>query len=568
MNDRPGATFGKYRLIRKIGEGAFGRVYEAVLPGPMGFTKRVAVKLLHGGVDEQDERVVAALVDEARIGGLLNHPNVVDILEFGIVDGTLFIAMEFVDGATLAELLDRSRERSVLLPRFAVVDLSLQICRGLDHVHGLVDNDGKPLGLVHRDLKPSNIIIATSGVAKVGDFGVAKARINRAKTTMAGVAKGTPRYMSPEQVAAETRLTGRSDLYSLGLVMFEMVAGRVLLDDPTVPQLVERILRSDHGEAIGEAEELIPGFGSILTRCLAQKPADRYESAASVANDLLMLARRYPREAEISAVVAQVLPTVSRGLADCISDTSELHLGGSDPFEAHSLPPLPATATARMTRKSGEWGAFTHAFSGEATVVGRPAGEQLPSQGEMVAPPTVRAERVAGPRITKRNPIPLRMGIVLGVTAACVVLVALLVGTDLLGPGGDREAEPVAEPAVELAVEPVAELVAEPTAPTPEPEVEPATPIPEIEAATPIPEPEPQAGTVSLSWRPWGQLMIDGRQRDLPVLADHPLEGGTHTITLICPSLEDKQKQILVEIDGQHVHLGCWNFREDRFGCD
>ena len=159
MVDGDGARFGKYRLLRKLGEGGFGTVYEALLPGPMGFTKRVAIKKLRGHLLGEDDRVVQALINEARIGGLLHHDNVVDILEFGQVGPHYYMAMEHVAGATLTDILRLCAKRGVRLPPFAVVEWGRQMARGLAHAHDLRDVDGNPVGLVHRDLKPSNVIV-------------------------------------------------------------------------------------------------------------------------------------------------------------------------------------------------------------------------------------------------------------------------------------------------------------------------------------------------------------------------------------------------------------------------
>ena len=569
MNDSSGARFGKYRILRKLGEGGFGTVYEAILPGPMGFTKRVAIKKLRGHLFDEDHRVVQALINEARIGGLLHHDNVVDILEFGQVDKHYYMAMEYVDGAPLSEVLRLCAKRGVLLPPFATVEWGRQICRGLAHAHDLRDVDGKPVGLVHRDLKPSNIIIDGSGVAKVADFGIAKAASNMYRTTSEGVAKGTPRYMSPEQIRAEGELTSSSDIYSLGLLFYEMATGHPLYDEVGVPALVHRILTSEVSGEIRAADGVIPGLGPILERCLEKHPEDRFESAAAVGRELVELAKVHALEAEMTDVVAPILPRVERAPAPPIMTTGDLDLdAGDETPRIHEIAPAPTdTKTVRVGLEPTRWSDFSRAFETGGT---RAAVEKK-----------------------KRSPITLVVALL-----ACVALgvFALWVGFQnrgdetppfsphnvLLGSPSEPEPEPEPEPETEPEPEPVCrttesepepvcrttESESEPVCRTTESESEPVRRTAEPEPVRRTAEPVLQSGQVSLNWKPWALVSIDGQRVDRPVLAGHPLEGGKHTIELVCPSLDGKRKVIAVEIDGQHERLGCWNFREDRFGCD
>ena len=365
MVEGDGARFGKYRLLRKLGEGGFGTVYEALLPGPMGFTKRVAIKKLRGHLLGEDDRVVQALINEARIGGLLHHDNVVDILEFGQVGPHYYMAMEHVSGATLTDILRLCARRGVRLPPFAVVEWGRQIARGLAHAHDLRDVDGNPVGLVHRDLKPSNVIVDRSGVAKVADFGIAKAASNLYRTTTEGAAKGTPRYMSPEQIRADGELTPASDLYSLGLVIYELATGHPLHDETSVPALVHRILTAELGDEVERADEAIAGLGPVLERCLRRDPADRHGSAVALGRDLAELARVHPAEAEMADVVARILPDIDEAPAVPLLTTGDLDLASADEPLVNTLPDMAtATATARNQLEPTRWSEFSRAFDG------------------------------------------------------------------------------------------------------------------------------------------------------------------------------------------------------------
>lgn len=171
-----GAQVGKYRVVRRLGEGAFGAVYEALLPGPMGFTKRVAIKKIRSSLVRQDPRFVQSMINEARIGGLLHHANIVDVLEFDQVGERYFIAMEFVDGPTLAQALEACKTHKVLLPRFAMVDIAMQICRGLHYAHTFRDPGSiYPVEVLAEGLRGGPAIIAGATNNALGGRGAVMA---------------------------------------------------------------------------------------------------------------------------------------------------------------------------------------------------------------------------------------------------------------------------------------------------------------------------------------------------------------------------------------------------------
>lgn len=319
-----GARFGRYRIVRRIGHGAFGTVYEALLPGPGGHAKRVALKKLRASVLEREPTFARSMVNEARIGALLHHPNVIEVLEAGHVGRHYFLAMAFVDGADLGQIVTLCRERGVVLPRFAVLELARQICRGLHHAHELKNADGEPLDLVHRDLKPSNILVGREGVARIADFGVARSTSNLFTTTLSGVIKGTPRFMSPEQVSGEGMLSRRSDLFSFGGMLFEMAVGRHLFDAPTLPSMAHAILHDDLEPRLDEAEEAIAGCRPILERLLRRDPQVRYSSARAVEDDLGTLSRDFPPDSDLATVIDRLMPRIDRSGSVPILDTAAL----------------------------------------------------------------------------------------------------------------------------------------------------------------------------------------------------------------------------------------------------
>ncbi len=619
-----GATFGKYRIVRKVGEGAFGVVYEAVLPGPMGFSKRVAIKRIHTHLVSEDPKFVQSMVNEARIGGLLHHPNVVDILEFGQVEDHWYLAMEFVDGIALSEVIPLCRWRGVLLPRFAVVDLALQVCRGLQYAHGFQDASGQSLHLVHRDIKPSNVILDVSGTAKVCDFGIAKATTNLYMTTLSAGIKGTPRYMSPEQITSEGELDPRSDVFSLGALLFEAMTGDVLFAGNGLTNLMQAILYDDLSERFELAEELFPGSRSVLAKALARPREDRYPDAMAMAHDLRGLGRAYPADAEMSEVVRYLVAAVGREKLPEIQDTGELRMGESTaPVMRRIVPVDPEpTRPSRLRPPPSEgsgWGEFTAAFfampeeeAPEETVAVMPV--RPPAAGEEIEE-IEDVEEIYG-----RQPSALRWLVPL-VVLACGLLIALVVliarpwsgpadsrGSGGVSPvssgaeiGGDAgvasrsESEAGSELGVhreidlEEGVEPGTERRSAPAAKAP-PAAADRGPAPAAEPSELRSEKEVRgdssakevrgdpsdmesqrelaAGTLSLSVRPWADIYVDGvKVTSGNALRAHAVDGGVHRIKAVCSALEFRTQEFTVTVDGEGVMLGCWDF-ESMAACE
>lgn len=300
-----GASFGKYRLVRKLGEGAFGTVYEALLPGPMGFTKRYAIKKIRSQLIEGDPRFVQSMVNEARIGGLLSHPNVVQIFKFEELDGQHVLVMEYVEGPTFRTLVDHLAEQGRTLPPGIVAEVGVQICRALTHAIERKGVEGQPMNLVHRDLKPENVILAPAGLVKVLDFGIARSTANLYLTTTMNLTRGTPCYMSPEQLRGED-LDGRSDLFALGCLLYELLMGEVLFQEAGF-KLVQLVLEGDLSASFAVAHQKSPTMTAIIARLLERPLRKRYQNAMEVELALAQVARAeavHPDLANISRIVA------------------------------------------------------------------------------------------------------------------------------------------------------------------------------------------------------------------------------------------------------------------------
>ncbi len=289
MFDLP-KTFGRYRLVEFLGQGAMAEVYRATLAGPLGFSKSLAVKIVPPSV-ARDEHLVAAMVNEARVGARLSHANVVHIVDFNQHEGHFYLAMEFIDGVNLDDLLGWFRRRHRLLPPQAAMEIARQTCAGLAHAHTLTDASGQPLHLIHRDLKPGNLRINLQGVVKILDFGIARSADRFGAATSVGITKGTPLYMSPEQVSGG-ELSPASDLFALGAVLYEMVTLKQLFSGENLAHILNQVLKADVSAAADEMEERAPGLGAVLRRATCRRISERYAHATAMEDDLEEILRR------------------------------------------------------------------------------------------------------------------------------------------------------------------------------------------------------------------------------------------------------------------------------------
>jgi serine/threonine protein kinase/predicted ATPase/Tfp pilus assembly protein PilF len=279
----PPQRIGRYELVSLLGRGGAGQVWEAVLLGPRGFRKPVALKVVHAGLDMKSPQG-QSLVKEARLGALLSHPNVVGIYELGEGESKqLYVAMELVKGPSVLSLV-----REGPLSPSAILDVGMQACAGLQHIHTL-EVDGARAGLVHRDVKPSNLLVDGSGLVKVADLGVARLT-GQAEELIAG----TPGYMPPEQLEGDE--DARTDLFALGVTLYVLAAGVRPFGGGT-PAL-RRVMQVEGLLAepafLAPADQRVPGLGEVLRRCFRFDPAKRWSSAAELGEALRQLRTQHP----------------------------------------------------------------------------------------------------------------------------------------------------------------------------------------------------------------------------------------------------------------------------------
>ncbi len=267
---------GRYQLLHPLGTGGMAQVMVARSVNPGDVSRLVALKrILPRLVD--DEVIVHQFLDEAKLGMKLNHPNLITIYDFGNAAGAYFIAMELVRGVDL-DLVIYSRHG--LAPPEVVSAVLCQALEGLHFAHELKTDDGSPLGLVHRDLSPHNVMCGFDGRAKVLDFGVAKMKDQRT-VTLPGIVKGKPLYMSPEQATAE-RIDRRSDLFSMGLILYEALVGRRAFDKGDDTATMEAIVNDTLPRPAGVPQPL----WEVLQRALAKHANERFRNALEMADAL------------------------------------------------------------------------------------------------------------------------------------------------------------------------------------------------------------------------------------------------------------------------------------------
>jgi serine/threonine protein kinase len=272
----PGYRLDRYELLCPIGRGGMASVWVARLLGKHGFEKLVAIKTILTRF-ARDPHFQQMFLDEARIASGIHHPNVAQILDLGDQQGVLFLVMEWIEGDALSKLARATRERGLVFPPGVALRVAADVCAGLHAAHELRDRNGGWLGIVHRDVSPQNILIGDQGVAKIIDFGIAKARGRSSNDTETGSVKGKVKYMAPEQAIAPQSTDRRADVWALGAILYFLASGRSPYEGENDVATLTKL-------ASGRPPLALPAhvgkpFRAITTRALACKPDDRYATA-------------------------------------------------------------------------------------------------------------------------------------------------------------------------------------------------------------------------------------------------------------------------------------------------
>jgi len=282
MKDLEPKKFGKYQLLQKIAVGGMAELYRAKVTRAHGFEKLVAIKKILPHLTDEGN-LVKAFIDEAKLAALLQHENIVQIYDFGSIDGEYFIAMEYLFGKDLRNLTYKARETAIPLGLENTLYIISRICAGLDYSHNLKDLQGKPLNIIHRDINPQNIILTYEGQVKIIDFGIAKAASHNS-TTHEGLIKGKLAYMSPEQATGKT-IDHRSDIFSSGIIFYELLAGRRMFEGETM-QIYSQVREARYEPLDKLLPDLPAKLHEVVERALAKEPDERYQTCGEMLADL------------------------------------------------------------------------------------------------------------------------------------------------------------------------------------------------------------------------------------------------------------------------------------------
>ncbi|RME20328.1 MAG: PEGA domain-containing protein [Deltaproteobacteria bacterium] len=277
-------SFGRYYLVDKVATGGMAEVFKAKSFSHGGFEKLLVIKRILEHLSDNEE-FVEMFIDEAKITVSLQHPNIVQIYDFGRINDNYYLSMECVEGKDVKGILRKLAQRRKLLPTEFAVYIAHEMAKGLYYAHTKVDSEGRPLRIIHRDISPSNILVSYTGEVKIADFGIAKAE-SSAYDTQDGVLKGKFEYMSPEQ-ASGAELDHRSDIFSAGIILHEMLTGRRLFKTDSDVKTLEKIKAVDILPPSALNPNVPARLDDIVMKALARDPDDRFQDARELQQALL-----------------------------------------------------------------------------------------------------------------------------------------------------------------------------------------------------------------------------------------------------------------------------------------
>jgi eukaryotic-like serine/threonine-protein kinase len=366
MATRAPVRIGRYVLHHEIGSGGTASVYLGRVRGTAGFSRIVALKRLHPHLAKESE-FGALLLDEARISCRINHPNVVQTLDVVALEGEILLVLEYVHGASLAQLVQRARARDGSVPPAIACAIIVGALHGLHAAHEATSETGAPLEIVHRDVSPQNILVGADGSARVLDFGIARAA-GRITRTEDGRIRGKVAYMSPEQLRGH-RVDRRTDVYATAVVLWEALAGRRLYDDADAQSIYGKVMRAEV-TPLDQVRRVCPELAAVVMKGLAADPDDRFATTREMA---LAIESAHPL-ASASSVGDWVSSLVADGLRERARCIAAVELGGREGDLEHE-------AIARTDHGASEAQTRT-----AAPVVGKPAAPVKRSRLRSVGP--------------------------------------------------------------------------------------------------------------------------------------------------------------------------------------
>jgi len=483
---------GKYRLLEPIASGGMAEVFRAEVPGAAGFVKQVALKLIRGDHDASSQ-FVRMFIQEARLASRLAHANIVHVFDFDQFEGRYYIAMEFVHGHTLRQVVDRCREAGLRFGLARSVHVGAEIARALAYAHRLPD-EGGAVGIVHRDVSPQNVLVSFEGEVKLTDFGIARA-LGASGLTDPGTVKGKLAYMAPEQGRGE-RVDARADVFSLGVVLWELCAGRRLFSRDSDAATLAALLGQDPISPPSEwNEDVPPELDAAILAAVERDPARRTRSAEDLATALggvLLRLARSPEDYDLRVLMRRLWPDGASRLASPPAEPTAVRPAGADPVLEALAPAPPADP--------------------DASTYTAPAGPRRPRRPVLLASAAVLAAALAAGAWLLRRPSPQAGG------APAAASTPAQVATSAPTPGPTPvEAPP--RPAAPPQVEPAA----------------PATQPARRDAARQVGE-----GRLFVNATPWATVYVDGQR-----IGDTPIErrvpAGTHRVRLVYKQWAEEQ---------------------------
>lgn len=490
------ARLGRYELIGHLATGGMAEIHLARLAGEAGFEKIVVVKRLLPEL-VASQAFVTMFLEEGKLVARLDHPNVCEVHELGRDGAEYFLAMPYLDGVSVHELISRPREPDRIAELRVACGIVAQACAGLHHAHELRDADGAPAHLVHRDVSPSNLYVTSAGVVKVLDFGVAKVR--GAAETEAGTIKGKTQYMAPEQLLGEA-LDRRADIFALGIVLFELATHQRLFKRASDYLTARAILEEPIPRADAVDPAIPSGVADVIAYALARTASDRPATAAELATAL------------VAAMTAHGGLASAGEIAVVVTSTDEL--------------------SAQRTRQAKVIGDARARTSASAVDTGLAPTRALATRVD-AAPPLAAPAPASLAR--RRASLLALAGVAIAAVAGVVLLRApedprapvAVIGSATID-GGAGSATIVAPP-VDASV-----AVVDAGSETPELE------MPPTNARAPRP------GTISIDSRPFATIYIDGKRVDVTPLLDRSLPAGRHKIRAVLA--DGRAKELSVDV--------------------
>ena len=277
-------SIGRYEIVERVGAGGMAEVFRAIARGPGRYRRELVIKRILPNLAEEPD-FVQAFIDEGKILGLLNHPNIVGVYDFGQDRGRHYLALEYLDGPSLAAIMAKCKAGAPPLSARLVAYVGREVCRGLEAVHTLRDPQGRPMNVIHRDVTPSNVMTTRQGAVKLLDFGVAK-MTDSGQVTQHGQIKGKVGYFAPEQIKGGP-IDGRVDLFALGIVLHEaLTLSHLFFGEGGPIGAIYRVMEMEIPPVTRARPDVPAPLAQIIARALARDPAARYQTAAEMAHDL------------------------------------------------------------------------------------------------------------------------------------------------------------------------------------------------------------------------------------------------------------------------------------------